>query len=325
MPRPALAALCAVLVAPACAPSDTKNAPSGSDSAGTTEAHGDSEATDSGADTPAPRTLTTGAHTLGHDGLTRDYRLHVPDDLPEGAPLVIAMHGYSSSARTLQRYSGLDERANNEGFVVAYPQGTTDRWGYAFWEVGYAFHDGSTDDVGFIQALATHIGTDLQTGPVFATGMSNGGDMSYLLACQAPELVTAVAPIAGSIMQVTADTCTPADPVPVLAVHGTADDVTLWAGDADNTGGWGVYLSVEDAIALHVELHGFETYAVEDLPDVDPTDGSTVRVHSWSHAGADEAVQLYEVVGGGHDWPGAFGNQDIHASDELWAFFARYR
>lgn len=285
-------------------------------------ADGDSQgAGDSGG---ASGTLSTGSHTLEYDGLTRTFELHVPADLTPGAPLLVALHGYSSDGPTLQRYSEFDARADAHGFAVVYPTGTTDRWDYHYWEVGYDFHNGSVDDVGFIRTLAESISEDLGLGPVYATGMSNGGDMSYRLACEEPELVAAVAPVAGCMMGWLAEACTPANPVPVLEIHGTDDDVTLWNGDPENVDGWGIYLSTEDGLAIHTALLGLDRYEEETLPDLDPTDGSTVLARRWSRDDTDAAVWLLEVQGGAHDWPGAFGNQDIHASDVVWAFLSRY-
>jgi len=318
-----------VLTMAGCAPgtSATEKDTAGDSDTDTPGAPNDTADTADTADSgePPPRALSTGTHTLAHGGMERTFRLYLPEDLPEGAPLIIAMHGYTSSAATLQSYAGLDARAETHGFAVVYPQGTRDRYGNNYWEVGYDFHDGSVDDVGFIRALAAYIDADQGLGPIYATGMSNGGDMSYRLACEASDLVTAVAPVAGCMMGWLAEACTPATPVPVLEIHGTDDDVTLWEGDPDNRGGWGPYLSTEDGIAVHVALHGLDSYEEEALPDSDSGDRSTVLARRWTRSDSDKAVWLYEVQGGGHDWPGAFGNQDIHASDVLWTFLSQYR
>jgi polyhydroxybutyrate depolymerase len=269
----------------------------------------------------------TGRHTLDHGGLERTFLLHVPDDLPPGAPLLLAFHGYSSDALTLRSYAGFDAIADREGFAVAYPLGTVDGWGYRYFEVGYAFHDGSVDDVGFARALAGALVADLGLDPdrVYATGMSNGGDLSYRLACEADDLVAGIAPVAGAMMGSLLQTCAPARAVPVLEIHGTDDDVTLWAGDPEDAGGWGAYPGTEEIMAFWAERHGAATEASQDRPDADPADGSTVHERSWTGAGADARVTLLEVRGGGHDWPGAWGNMDIDASEEIWAFLAGAR
>jgi len=281
---------------------------------------GDTGVTDEG----PPRLLESGTHTLEHDGIERSFRLQVPFDVAPGAPLIVVMHGYSSSAASIQHYSGWDALAEEHGLVVAYPQGSEDGWGNAYFEVGYDFHDGQVDDVGFILALIDRVVEDqgLDADAVFATGMSNGGDMSYKLACEADHRVRAIAPIAGTMMASLAESCSPAAPVPVLEVHGTNDEITLWDGDPDNAHGWGAYLSTDDVMDHWVRHNALTAYAVEQLDDIDPRDGSTVRLHTWSNDARDTAVWLYEVEGGGHDWPGAWGNMDIHAAEVAWAFFA---
>jgi len=87
----------------------------------------------------------------------------------------------------------------------------------------------------------------LSTENTFSTGMSNGGDMSYMLGCQASDVFKAIAPVAGCMMESIYDTCNP-NPIPVLEIHGTNDNVTLWNGDMNNNDGWGSYLSTTDGI-----------------------------------------------------------------------------
>ena len=276
-------------------------------------------------DTGAPQSsLASGAHTLAHGGLERTFLLHRPAGLSAGAPLVLAFHGYSSSAETLQGYAELDALADREGFVVAYPHGTVDRWGSAFWEVGYTFHTGQVDDVGFAAELVAHLvhAAGVDPARVFATGMSNGGDLSYLLACASDGLVVAVAPVAGTLMASTAQSCSPVSQPDVLAIHGTADAVTWYEGDPDDRGGYGAYLSAEDSVGRFIDHYGLDRYTDEALPDTAPGDGSAVVAHRWTGADTPARVHLLAVEGGGHDWPGAWGNEDISATAEAWAFFS---
>ena len=107
----------------------------------------DSGGGDSGSQDP-PRLLENGPQELVFGGLTRSFRLYRPAAAPDGAPLVFALHGYGGNAAGFQGWIGLDAIADREGFVVVYPQGSADAWDSNYWEVGYAFHDGSVDDVG---------------------------------------------------------------------------------------------------------------------------------------------------------------------------------
>ena len=244
--------------------------------------------------------------SITHGGLERQFIVRVPQNLPaRDAGLVIAMHGYGSSAENIMAYSGLHALADEHGYIVAYPQGTQDRQGNAFFNVGYAFHsDSAVDDVGFIRALVAGLVESYQIDPrrVYATGMSNGGDMSYLLACRAADVFRAIAPVAGTMMQATADNCTPSAPMPVLALNGTADNVTRYAGDYANEEGWGAYISVSEVI----ELWARHARAQAQPPEVlnYPSDQSISVIGYVIEDGSPEII-LYRVEEGGHDWPGA--------------------
>ncbi len=286
---------------------------------------GDTDDTGDTGDTIPPRTLESGEHSLEHDGLQRRFVLHRPEDLPVGAPLVVVLHGYGGTAAGIQAYAGMDAVADREGFAVVYPQGMRDAWNQPYWEVGYAFHDGEVDDVGFVRALRELVVADLGLDPdrVFATGMSNGGDMSYRLACEADDAFAAVAPVAGCLMGVIQERCAPASQPSLLEIHGTTDPITPWEGDPDGSDGYGPYLGTEESVGHFVEAYGLDLYEQEALPDLAPDDGSHVIAHRWGSSGADAEVWLYEIVGGRHDWPGSGGNRDIQASEEIWSFFAR--
>ena len=243
---------------------------------------------------------------ITHGGLERQFIVHVPQNMPaRNVGLVIAMHGYGSSAENIMAYSGLNALADEHGYIVAYPQGTQDRQGNAFFNVGCAFHsDSAVDDVGFIRALVAGLVESYQIDPrrVYATGMSNGGDMSYLLACRAADVFRAIAPVAGTMMQATADNCAPSAPMPVLAVNGTADNVTRYAGDYANEEGWGAYISVSEVI----ELWARHARAQAQPPEVlNYSSDQSISVIGYVTEDGSPEIILYRVEEGGHDWPGA--------------------
>lgn len=280
-------------------------------------------------ETEAPTTLdppVNGTNTFVHDDLERKFRLHIPSDAQPDAPLVVVIHGYTSSAQIIEGYSGMNALSEEHGFVVVYPQGTTDDWGNNFFNVGYDFHDSiPVDDIGYIHALIDYLQESLQLSAtnVFSMGMSNGGDMSYMLACQS-DVVKAIAPVAGCMMKHIYETCEPNRSVPVLEIHGTLDDVTLVEGDVDNSEGWGAYMPLNDTIQFWVSHNNLDASETTDIDDIDSSDGSTVRYHRYYSSSNATEVWLYEVIDGGHDWPGAFGNQDIDSSRLAWDFFSKY-
>jgi polyhydroxybutyrate depolymerase len=264
-------------------------------------------------------------HNFSHNGLTRQYIYYEPPDLADNAPLVFVMHGYSGDAYSIKDYTQMNNIASQNGFAVCYPRGTRDNWGNRFWNVGYEFHEGiNVDDVGFISELAAYLQTTHNLNPAntFATGMSNGGDMSFFLACEVPSVFRAVAPVCGTVMQNNFEFCTQA--IPVLAINGTEDDITWYSGDPGNESGWGAYPGIPEIIDHFVGLNQCTNLYQETLEDSNPHDGSIVEFDRYYNGPNDNEVWLYRVVGGGHDWPGSSGNMDINASEEVWNFFSQF-
>ena len=254
----------------------------------------------------------------------RDYIYYHASSAPPNCPLVLVFHGYSGTAQGIMDYSEFNALAEEFGFAVCYPQGTLDGSNTTFFNVGYDFQNNQTvDDVAFVEGLVDSLQAmySLSEQDVFSTGMSNGGDFSYMLACQASETFKAVAPVAGMIMQDIMDNCNPVNEVSILEIHGTQDNVTYWQGDPNNNDGWGAYPSIPNTISFFTNMFGLTNLGSTVFPDIEPTDGSTVNSDKYTEIGSCTEVWLYTVDGGGHDWPGAYGNMDISASREAWLFF----
>ena len=259
-----------------------------------------------------------------HNGISRDYILYIPENLPTNAPLVVVSHGYTSSAKTMMSYSGMNKVADEEKFLVVYPQGTKDQRGNNFFNVGYEFHASSkVDDLGFIKALVTKLTEDYQVNPnhIFATGMSNGGDLSYFLACYASDMFQAVAPIAGTMMQTTIETCKPQKGMPIFAVHGKADEVTYFDGDMANRDKWGPYPGIPAVIEHWVDLNAVEISKQVDLDNITNFTASNeaLSFDRYLSETSDHEVWLY-IHSGGHDW----SLKELDTSSEIWSFFTRY-
>ena len=279
--------------------------------------------------------------TLFHKGLEREYLLYAPSGAKSEAPLVIVMHGYTSNMHNIASYVGMNALADEHGFLVAYPQGTEDADGNHFFNVGYDFHSSlNVDDVGFVRAMVGEIDNqyELNKEAIFATGMSNGGDMSFLLACKASDLFRAVAPVAGSMMISMLSQCEPEIALPVLEIHGDEDRVTRLGGDKENEDGWGAYWDLETTMAFWAEKNGLPERK-EVLSEYPNGDGKLVRSITWHADEHSREVRLLVIEGGGHDWPGgrfnrwsptywlgriAFGlgdNQAFNSSELIWSFF----
>ena len=262
--------------------------------------------------------------TYNHQGEVRDYIFYEPENLIENAPLVFVLHSYSGDATSIYDYSGMNSVAEEYGFAVCYPRGTLDNYGNRFWNVGYEFHPNETvDDVDFLVQLSSYLSenNNLSSENIFATGMSNGGEMGYMLACQASGTFKGVVSVAGMMLQDIMDNCNPERLIPILEIHGTNDYINIYNGDPNGTGGWGAYPSIPHTIQYWSNLNNCSSFSTENLENTNTNDGSYVVKERHYDCQDENEIWLYKVVGGGHDWPGVWGNQDISSSIEAWHFF----
>ncbi len=258
-----------------------------------------------------------------HQGMDRTYWLYLPSDLPAGAPLVFVLHGHGGSAKNYR--PEMMAVAKENGFAVCYPQGELDSKNKTCWNVGYPFQDGlKTDDVGFICSLAKHLQKrhNLSRENTFCTGMSNGGEMCYLLAYLRPDDFAAFAPIAGLSMVWSYKKYDAKKAVPLMEIHGTKDKVSMWEGDPADTGGWGEYMAVPLAVSYWAAQAKCTHEETVELPLI----RNKVILHRYMggvpawEGGPDVEVRLYEVVGGGHNW----SMKDMDTCGEVWKFFSMY-
>jgi polyhydroxybutyrate depolymerase len=272
-------------------------------------------------------TLEAQYHEFIHDDLTRQYIYYSPSNIQVNAPLVFVLHGYTSDALTIQKYAGMNDIADKYGFSVCYPRGTVDHRGNRFWNVGYDFHPGvTTDDVGFLVELARHLQYEYRHSPqnTFVTGMSNGGEMCYLLACQASATFKAAAPVAGMMLQTFFENCDTANAIPIFEIHGTSDEVNRFNGDIEGKDGWGAYPDIPSTINYWIESNRCTSTQIDTLPNINTYDSSFVVREKHLNGINGNQVWFYKVINGKHDWPGSSGNMDIESSHEIWMFFDKF-
>ena len=258
------------------------------------------------------------------DGRKRVYYLHTPENLKKNAPLVFTLHGYGGTAKSMMEYSKMNNVADKNGFAVCYPQGYLGADDKNSWNARYS--NDAVDDVKFLTELAKYLQKEYQLSPqnIFSTGMSNGADMSYMLACHAPDVFAAVAPVAGCMMQSTFDACTSLKTIPILEIHGDKDGITLWDGDKNYSEKYGAYLGTEKIIDFWVKKNKTTQTTIDTLFDFDTTDGSYVVEEKHLGGAQNNQVWLYKLVGGKHDWPGTWGNKDIQTAEVVWDFFKQF-
>ncbi len=255
---------------------------------------------------------STGAITSG--GELRGYLLHVPPSYQPGTPmpLVINLHGFSSNAAEEEILSEMSAKADEAGFIVVYPEG---RGSPQSWAVGPG--PAGQQDVQFIRDLVALLQEQLSIDParIYATGISNGGGMANRLACDMPDVIAAIAPVSGAYLFW--QDCSPSRPVPVVAFHGTADQIVPYEGQGRTLP------PIRDWAAAWASRNGCSA-----TPTVTFQKGE-VTGETWDSCSAE--VVLYTIEGRGHSWPGSamipaldIATQDIVATEVIWEFFAAH-
>lgn len=261
--------------------------------------------------------------SMRFQGLEREYYVYVPDSLAPQRPLVLMLHGYGGKAYGYR--PEMLESARLHGFAVCIPQGYgVDGKFKPGWNVGYPVQkEMGTDDVAFVLKLTDRVCKEfgLSRANAFYSGMSNGGDLAYMIAFSHPDAFNAIASVAGLEMQWVSRTMSPKGHVPFMEVHGTADKTSKWAGDPENEGGWGEYLAVPVAVGDMISANRCEYEKQEVLPLKDEEKRSRkVTLHRYLGSPYGAEVRLYEVKGGKHSWHMA----DMDTTEEIWKFFAEY-
>ena len=235
--------------------------------------------------------------------------VHVPPSYDDSVPtaFVLVLHGYTGTAEGMEPLTGFNEKSDEEGFIVAYPQGLLRRWNVGFGSLKF-----DTDDVGFISELIDRLEERYAVDPdkVYVTGFSNGAMMSYLLGAELSDKIAAIAPVAGSIGSMTYGferIPEPSEPVSVVVFHGIEDTAVQYGGD-----GW---FSVAESVAFWVECDGCYAGPLNETL----ADGNVVK-SVYSGGEHNTEVVLYKILGLEHDWP----TTPIAATDLIWEFFATH-
>lgn len=246
--------------------------------------------------------------SMEHGGVTRSYRVHAPAgyDPATPVPLVMALHPYPGDGQEMSALSGLDDVAAREGFLVAYPDGIDGGFN-AFVCCGDA------DDVGYLEALTEHLVQEWSVDPdrVYLTGVSNGGDLSFRAAVEAPGVFAAIGAVSGGFIGARAAEAdyAPTSPVSVITFIGSQDRYAA---------------QFEAGVQAWRERLG----CAEVGPSPERPAGDVTLNQSRCADGSD--VSVYVVDGMGHAWPGlqtgplAAPNTGVQATELLWGFFAAH-
>lgn len=264
----------------------------------------------------------------------RQVLVHLPTgyraDRP--TPLVLAFHGGGGHAEHMAEHYGLRQKADEAGFIVAFPNGDSRFPGgkLATWNAGGCCGDArdkGVDDVAFARAVVAALQAKyaIDAGRVFATGMSNGGMLSHRLACEAADVFRAVAAVAGTDAT---RSCTPSRPVSVLHIHAQDDSHVLFNGGAGpdafrDRSKVMDFVSVPETMARWAQRNQCPAPPQRTLS----VPGAWCETQTGCAGGV--RVQLCVTETGGHAWPGVehgrrnkpAASQALNANDTLWRFF----
>jgi len=258
------------------------------------------------------------AQTFDFQGVARSYQLYVPRGYrgTTAVPVVFDFHGYGSNALQQLAYSNFAPLADAHDFLVVAPQGQGSSPHFNFGR-----EPGLQNDVTMTLALLDHVEATfcVDTRRVYATGMSNGGAMTSVLACLASDRFAAFGAVAVELYRAG---CGGTRPASIVAFHGTADPVVPFTGGTVRCCGGAVVGAAPAAMAgWAAHDHCLQAF-------VDTRLGSEVRRRAWSGCDGSSSVVFYVIDGGGHTWPGAIPvprlgltTSQISATDTIWAFF----
>jgi len=257
--------------------------------------------------------------TIQHGGLIREYSIYVPAsyDGTTNFPLLFNLHGGGGTIASHIGIADMSPIADTANFIVVCPQARPDP------SDGNSFNwiakvPGTFDDVTFFSSLIDTIASNYQIDQnrIYACGYSLGGDMSFELACKLNSRIAAIAPVARTMQANPNSFCSPAHPTGVLTILGTDDITSPYNGI--------IYLGIEYYLSAAATHRYWTTHNNCDTTATMSTVSPSVERYTWSTSSGCAYVEELKVIGGGHDWPGSFGNMSIDANEEIWQFVSRY-
>jgi polyhydroxybutyrate depolymerase len=275
------------------------------------------------------------------NGMIRSYNMHVPKSIDSSVPvpLLVVLHGGGGNAERMEKTTRFDEIADRESFIVLYPQGYKRQWNDGRKAGSIPAQHLNIDDVGFISALIDSICRKyrIDTTRIYVTGISNGGFMTTRLACELSDRLAAVAPVISTFPKELVNNCSPAGPLPIMIINGTADPLVPYTGGVVTVGKKprGEVLSTRATLQFWIKNNNCSPVPIiKPIEDIDKTDGCTAEMQTYKGNAKSREVILIRVDGGGHTIPG--GTQylpkkivgsvcsDFIAEEMIWRFFKNH-
>ena len=271
--------------------------------------------------------------TLFFDGENREYIVYIPSSYNGTIelPVVFSFHGGAGYASDFINTNDMRPIADTASFIAIYPQAAIDPdGGTTSW-----IHKAPTDhdDIFFIEAIIDALSLEyaIDQSRIYACGYSEGAILSYELGCRLNNKIAAFAAVSGSMLEdyyrndiYGWGPCSPVHPTGMMLIPGTVDTSPHSTYEGLSYGNMPLYMSVDDITTFWSNYNNTDLNPlIYDIEDISPNDG-TVERKRWENGDNCTVVQELKVTGGGHDWPGSFGNMDINATQEIWDFVSQY-
>ena len=264
--------------------------------------------------------------TFEFDSNTREYQLYIPSSYSENSlsPLMFNFHGGNGTSQGQIAISDMRDLADENNFILVYPQAIADPTDDG--SLNWIFKgDSDHDDIYFIDALISELSEEYQIDleRVYVCGYSLGGEFVYELLCRLNNKIAAGVAVARTMGQYQYENCNPQHPTAIMTILGTEDYESNYNGVVYD--GITYYISADDTHQYWVDFNNTENDPNEtELPNYNNTDGTTVTKRVWENGDSCVVVSELRVNGGGHDWPGSFGNMDINSDTEIWNFVSNF-
>lgn len=278
------------------------------------------------------RAETAPRQTLMHNGIERRYVVHVPSDRAprQGLlPLVLVLHGGGGNAANAASMTGFTAKAENEGFIVVYPEGTGRFKGKLLtWNAGHCCGQAMErrmQDVEFISALIDKLIKNYPVDPkrVYATGMSNGGMMAHRLGIELSHKIAAIAPVVATLF---GDEQPPRQPVSALMLNGMLDKSVPYQGGPPGGRFAGAWDGTPAKPAVDQAAFWASVNGCKNTPD---KSAHGAMIQSKYRCPAGRSVEIYLIKDHGHAWPGGQAGSrrgdkpspSLNGTDVIWNFF----
>lgn len=270
---------------------------------------------------PSTTTSTTSTTVVS---MSRAYSKFIPSSYSKGTslPLVVLLHGYGATGAMQESYMKFESVAETNKFILVYPDGTVDSSGKQFWNATDAccdFFSAVADDVYLLSILKEmESNYSIDAKRIYFVGHSNGGFMSYRMACKYPDRIAAIASLAGASFFKAAD-CGAKSSVSVLQVHGTKDGTILY------DGGQILGNSYPGAVASATQWATFNQCAQNAVTrstklDLEPNiAGDETSVMAWTNCQNSSEVELWTMESGAH-----IPTLRSTFASKIWEFFAAH-